>query len=75
MADVEKLKGELRSLRGEIGALREEVDRLRRVLFVLSTTTALAEGDHSITHRYLRRLIEQVEGISRDRLEEEALLS
>jgi hypothetical protein len=74
-ADMEELKGELRSLREEIGALREEVDRLRRILFVLSTTTALAKGDHSITHRYLRRLIEQVEGTSRDKLEEEALLN
>ena len=66
---MEELKGEIRSLRKEISALREEVDELRRILFILSVTTALAEADHSITHRYLRRVIEQVEGASRDRLE------
>lgn len=58
MTEVEEVKGEIRSLRDEIGALREEVDELRRLFFNLSATTALAEGDHSITPRYLHCVIE-----------------
>lgn len=66
---------EIMKLHREIASLREEVDQLKRTLFIVASTVALAEGDQAITHSYLRRVIAQVEGTSRDRLKRDAMMS